>query len=119
MTTPASFYPKIPKSDSAATLDEERQPNPSVQRDSTPSPSGRRSRSLSVSVQADGYSSEWVFNVFAEDDGGAEGDGLPPLKRVRVSLPLLKAADNRSSPAAAVAVEGVQIPSSAHSDRPP
>jgi hypothetical protein len=32
---------------------------------------------------------------------------------------LLKAADNRSWPAAAVAVEGVQVPGSAHGDRPP
>jgi hypothetical protein len=30
ITTPASFYPEIPESDSAATLDEERQPNPSM-----------------------------------------------------------------------------------------
>jgi hypothetical protein len=58
MTTPASFCPEIPESYSAATLDEERQPNPSMQGDSTPSPSGRRSRSLSVSVQADGCGSE-------------------------------------------------------------
>jgi hypothetical protein len=119
MTTPISFCPEIPESDSAATLDEERQPNPSVQGDSIPSPSGRRSRSLSVSVQADGCSSEWVFDVFAEDDSGAEGDGLPPSKRVRFSLPLLKAADNKSWPAAAVAVEGVPVPDSAHDDQPP
>jgi hypothetical protein len=119
MTTPASFSPEIPESDSATTLDEKRRPNPSMQRDSTPIPCGRRSRSLSVSVQAGGCSSEWVFNVFAEDDSGAEGDGLPPSKRVRRSLPPSKAANSKSSPAAAVVVEGVQLPGSAHGDRPP
>jgi hypothetical protein len=108
MTGPTSLSPEIPESDYATTLDEERQPIPFVQGDSIPSPSSKRSRSLSVSVQSDDCSSESVFDAFSEDDGGVEGDGLPPSKRVRPSLPLLKATDSKSSPAAALSVEGLR-----------
>jgi hypothetical protein len=43
----------------------------------------------------------------AENDSGTEGDGSPLSKRVRSSLPPLEAAENRSTPAVTVAVEGV------------
>jgi hypothetical protein len=108
VTGPASFSPEIPESDYATTLDEERQPIPFMQGDSIPSPSSKRSRSISGSVQSDGCSSELIVDGFAKDDGGVEGDGLPPSKRVRPSLPLMKAADNRSSPATALAVEDLR-----------
>jgi hypothetical protein len=53
--------------------------------------------------------SDWVFDVFAEDDGGTEGDGSPASKRGRYS----------PRPLAAVAEKSAQVPSSAHGDRPP
>jgi hypothetical protein len=112
IATSSPFSPEIPESDSAATLDEEMRGDP------TPSLSSKWSRSLSESGRPDGRGSDWVYDVFAEDDGGTEGDSLAPLKRVRFSPLLLKAAENRSSPAAAVTVEGVQVPGSAHGDQP-
>jgi hypothetical protein len=51
-----------------------------MQGDPIPGPSGKRSRSLSGSGRANDRDSDWVFNVFAEDDGGTEGDGSPSLK---------------------------------------
>jgi hypothetical protein len=87
-----------------------------MQGDPTPSLSSKRECSLSGSGRPDGCGSDWVYDIFAEDDGGTKGDGSPPLKRARSSPPPLKAAANRPSPAAAVTVEGVQVPGSAHSD---
>ena len=107
IATSGPFSPEIPESDSAATWDEEMQGDP------TPSPSGKRSRSLSGSGRPNGRGSDWVFDVFADDDGS------PPSKRARSSPPPLKAAANRPSPAAAVTVEGVQMPGSAHVDQSP
>jgi hypothetical protein len=114
-----SFSPEIPESDGATTWDDERQLSPSVQGDLIFSPSGKRSRSLSGSGRADGRGSDWVFDVFAEDDGGTEGDGSPFSKRARSSPPPLKVAANRPSPAAAALVKGVEMPGSAHGDRLP
>ena len=102
-----------------ATLDEKRQLNPSVQGDLIPSPSGKRSHSLSRSGRAEGRGNDWVFDIFAEDDGETEGDRSPPSKRARSSPPPLKAAENKALPAPAVTVKGVQVPGSAHGDRPP
>jgi hypothetical protein len=98
-----SFSPEIPESDSEATLEEERQLHPSVQGDSIVSLPGKRSRSLSRSDRANGRGSDWVFDVFAEDDSGTQGDGSPPSKRARSSPPPLKA----------------QVPGSTHDDRLP
>jgi hypothetical protein len=67
--------------------------------------------------QTDGCGSDWVFDVFAKDDSGTEGGGLPPLKRVRSSPFPLTAVENRSSPAAAVAAEGVEVLENAHGGR--
>jgi hypothetical protein len=53
IATSASFPPEIPESDSAATLNEEKQLKPSMQENPIPSPSGKRSRSLSGSVRAE------------------------------------------------------------------
>jgi hypothetical protein len=119
ITTSTSFSPEITKSDSATTLDDKRQLNPSIQGDPIPSPSNKRSRSLSGSGQVDDHGSDWVFDVFTEDDSGTKGDGSPPLKRARSFPPPFKAAKNRPLPAASVAVKGVQVPGSAHGDRPP
>jgi hypothetical protein len=76
--TSTSFSPEIPESDTAAKLDDERQLIPSVQGDPIISPSGKRSRSLSGLGRADSCGSDWVFDIFAEDDGGTEDDGSPP-----------------------------------------
>jgi hypothetical protein len=119
IVTSSSFSPEIPETDSAATLDEEGQLNPSVQGEPIPSPSGKRSRSLSGSDRANGRGSGWVFDVFAEDDGGTEDDGSLPSKRARASPCRLEAAENRSSSVAAVVVKGVQMPGNAYDDRPP
>jgi hypothetical protein len=86
--------PKIPGSDSGPTLEGERQLYPLVQGDSIASPSGKRSRSLSGSDRADGRGGDWVFDVFAEDNGGTEGDGSPSSKRSRSSSPPSNAAEN-------------------------
>jgi hypothetical protein len=72
IATFTSFSPEIPESDSGATLDEERQLYPSLQGDSTASPSGKRSHSLSGLGRTDGRDSDWVFDVFAEDDSGCD-----------------------------------------------
>ena len=109
--------PEIPESDSKATLDEERQLHPSVQGDSIASPSGKRSRSRSRSDRINGRGSHWVFDVFAEDDGGTAEDGPPVSKRARSSPRPLEATETRPPPAAAVVVKGVQMPSSAHGDQ--
>jgi hypothetical protein len=111
-----SFSSEIPESDSGATLDEEGQLHPSVQGDFIASPSCKRSRSLNGSDRADGRGSDWVFDVFAEDDGGTEGDGSSASKRARSSPRPSEFAENGPPPAAAV--ETVQIPGSAHGDRP-
>jgi hypothetical protein len=58
ITTSTSFSLEIPESDSATTLDEERQLHPSMQRDPIPGPSDKRSRSLSGSDQADDCDSD-------------------------------------------------------------
>jgi hypothetical protein len=81
IATSTSFSPGIPESDNRTILDGERQLHSSLQRDSIASPSGKRSRSLSVLERAKGRGSDWVFDVFAEDDSATEGDGLPSLKR--------------------------------------
>jgi hypothetical protein len=114
---PTSFSPEIPESDNGATLDEEKQLHPSVQGDSIASPPSKRSRSPSGSDRADGRGSDWVFDVFAEDDGGTEGNGSPASKRARTSCRLSEAAENRPPPAAAV--KGVQMSDTAHADRSP
>jgi hypothetical protein len=100
-----------------ATLDKKRQLNPSVQGDLIPSLSGKRSHSLGRSDQAEGRGNDWVFNIFTEDDGEAEGDRLPPLKRARSFPSPLKAAENKALPAPALTVKGVQVPGSAHGVR--
>jgi hypothetical protein len=109
--------PKIPESDNGAPFNGERQLYSPLQEDSIASPSGKRSRSLSGSDRADGRGSDWVFDVFAEDDSGTEGDGSPPSKRARSSSRPLEAAENRTS--VAVAVKGAQVSGSAHGDGPP
>jgi hypothetical protein len=100
-----------------ATLDKKRQLNPSVQEDLIPSLSGKRSHSLGRLDQAEGRGNDWVFNIFTEDDGKAEGDCLLPLKRARSFSFPLKAAENKALSAPALTVKGVQVPSSAHSIR--
>jgi hypothetical protein len=114
-----SSSPKIPESNSGATLVEERQLHPSVQGDSIVSISSKQSRSLNGSDGANSRSSDWVFDIFAEDDSGTEGNGLSPSKRAQSSPPPAETTENRSSPTAAVAVEGVQVPCSTHGDRLP
>jgi hypothetical protein len=106
-----SFSSEIPESDSRATLDEEGQFHPSIQGDFIASPSCKRSRSLSGSDQADGRGSDWAFDVFAEDDGSSAS------KRARSSPRPSEFAENGPPPAAPV--KTVQIPGSAHGDRPP
>jgi hypothetical protein len=115
--TPTSFFPEIPKSDSGVTLDEERQLHPFVQGDPIASPFSKRSHSLSGSGQADGCGSDWVFNVYAEDDGGTKGNSSSASKRARTSSRPSEAAENRPPPTAVV--KGVQMPGTAHADRPP
>ena len=100
--TSPSFSPEIPESDSGVTLDEERQLPLSGPGDSTSSPSGKRSRSLSGLDQTDGRSTDWVFDVFAEDDGRPEGGSWPPLKRARFPSHPSEAAENALSSAVAV-----------------
>lgn len=90
-----------------------------MQEDFIASSSDKRSRSLSGSGRADGRGSDWVFDVFAEDDGETEGDGSPVSKRARSSPRPSEATENKPPPAAAVAVKGVQMPGSAHGDRQP
>jgi hypothetical protein len=109
--------PEIPENDSETTLEQERQLHPSVQGDPIASPSGKRSRSRSGSDRIDGRGSHWVFDVFAEDDGETAEDGSPVSKRARSSPRPLEATEARPPPAAAVAVKGVQMPSSAHGDQ--
>jgi hypothetical protein len=111
IATSTFFSPEIPESDSGATLEEERQLHPSVQGDSIVSLPGKRSRSLSGSNRADSRGSDWVFDVFAEDDSGGEGDGLPSSKRARSSPRPSEVTENQPRPAAAV--KGVQMPGSA------
>jgi hypothetical protein len=115
----ASFSPEIPESDSGAMLDEEGQLHPPVQGDSIASSYGKRSRGLSGSDRPDGRGSDWVFDVFAEDDGGTEGDGSPASKRARSSPHPSEVTENKPSPAALVAGKDAQMPSSAHGDRSP
>jgi hypothetical protein len=87
IATSAAFSLEIPESDCATTLDEERQFSPSMQADPTPSPSGKGSRSLSGSGRADGRGSDWVFDVFAEGDGGTEGTVRHPQRGPDLPLP--------------------------------
>jgi hypothetical protein len=98
-------------------IDGERHLHPSLQGDSIASPSGKRSRRLSGSDRADGRGSDWVFDVFAEDDTGTDGDSSPSSKRVRSSSRPSEAAENRPPPAAAV--KGIQMPGSTCDDQPP
>jgi hypothetical protein len=89
-----SFSPEIPESDSGATLDEERQLHPSAQGDYIASPPSKRIRSPSGSGRADGRGSDWVFDVFAEDEGGIKSDGSLALKRARYSSRPIEATEN-------------------------
>jgi hypothetical protein len=114
--TPPSLSPEIPESNSGATLEEERQLRSSRQGDSTSNPSGKRSRSLSGSDRIDGRSSDWVFDVFAEDDSGTEGDSWLLSKRARSSSRPSEAAKNASP--LAVAVMDVHMSGHACDDRP-
>ncbi len=116
----ASFAPEIPEDDDGATLNEKEQFDLSVQEDSIAKASGKRSRSLSGPGQADDHGSGWIFDIFAEDDGGAKVDGSPASKRARSSSRPLETVENGLSPtAAALTEEYVQVPGSAHDDRPP
>jgi hypothetical protein len=117
IVTSTPFSPEIPKSDDGAILNGERQYHLSLQGDSIASPSGKRSRSLSGSDQADGRGSDWVFDVFVQDDNGTEGDYSLSSKRVQSSSCPLEATENRTSPA--VAMKDVQMSGSVDDDRPP
>jgi hypothetical protein len=88
-----------------------------TRRGSSTRPSGKRSRCRSGSDRIDGCGSDWVFDVFAEDDGGTMEDGSQVSKRARSSPRPLEATKTRPPPAAAVAVKGVQMSSSAHGDQ--
>ncbi|KAL9117137.1 MAG: hypothetical protein Q9187_006330 [Circinaria calcarea] len=112
--TSTLFSLEIPESDSGATLEEERQLHPSVQGDSIVSLPGKRSRSLSGAYRAGSRGSDWVFDVFAEDDSGTEGDGLPSSKRARSSARPSEVTENQPKPQAAV--KGVQMPGSVYDD---
>lgn len=68
-----------------------------MQGDSIFSPSGRASRSLNRADLIDRRGRDLIFDVFAEDDSGAESDGLPPSKRTRSSSPPLKVTEDRRS----------------------
>ena len=109
--TSTSSFPKISESDNRVILDGERQLHLPLQGDSIASPSGKRGRSLSGSGQAGGRGSDWVFDVFAEDDSGTEGDGSPPSKRVRYSSWLLEVTEKQMP--VVVEVKDVQISGSA------
>ena len=115
ITTSPTFSPEIPESDSEVTLDEERHLHPSGPGAFTPSPSSKRNRSLGGSDHTDDRGSDWVFDVFAEDDGRPEGDSWPPSKRARFSSRSSKAAEN--APPLAVAVMDVQIVGNACKDQ--
>ena len=117
IVTSISFPPEIPESDSGATLDEEKQLHPSVQGSSIASYPGKRSYSPSGSGRADGRGGDWIFDVFAEDDGVIEGNGSPASKRARTSSRPSEAAENRPPPAAAV--KGVEMAGTAYTDRSP
>jgi hypothetical protein len=80
ITTSPTFSPEIPESDSEVTLEEERHLHLFGPGAFTPSPSSKRNRSLGGSDHTDSSGSDWVFDVFAEDDGRPEGDSWPPLK---------------------------------------
>ena len=88
-----SFSPEIPKSDNRITLGGERQLHSSLPGDSIPSPSDKRSRSMSGSERVDGRANGWVYDVFAENDSGTKGDGSPSSKRAQSSSCPLEAAD--------------------------
>ena len=117
IATSTFFSLEILKSDNGATLEEERQLHSSVQGDSIVSLPGKRSRSLSGSNRADNRGSDWVFDVFVEDDSGGEGDDSPSSKRARSSPPPSEVTENQPRPAAAV--KSVQMPGSAYDDRSP
>jgi hypothetical protein len=107
ITTSPTFSPEIPESDSEVTLDEERHLHPSGPGAFTPSPSSKRNCSLGRSDYTDGRSSDWVFDVFAENDGRPKGNSWPPLKRARFSFHSSEAVKN--APLLTVAVMDVQI----------
>ncbi|KAF7503592.1 hypothetical protein GJ744_003575 [Endocarpon pusillum] len=92
---------------------------PSMQGDSIASHSSKRSRSLSGSGLTNGRSNDWDFDVFAEDNGGTEGDDSLVSKQARSSPRLSEATENKASPAALVVEKDAQMPSSVHSDRSP
>jgi hypothetical protein len=86
-----------------------------VSEDSIVIPSGKQSRSISGSDRANGCGSDWVSDVFAENNSGTEGDGSRSSKRFRSSSRPLGAAKNR--PLVAAAVKGVQVSSNAQGDQ--
>lgn len=72
IATFTSLSPKIPESNSEATLKEKTQLHLSVQEDPIANPSGKQSCSLSKSGWTDGLDSNWAFNIFAEGDSDSE-----------------------------------------------
>jgi hypothetical protein len=81
ITISTSFSPKDSESDNKAILDKKRQLYLLLLGNSIASPPGKQSHSLSGLYQADGCSSNWVFNVFTKDNSRIEGDGPLFLKR--------------------------------------
>jgi hypothetical protein len=76
IATSASLSPEIPERDNGTTLDGEGRLRLSLPEDSIVSPSDKRSRSPNGLDRADCRGSDWIFDVFAEDDSETEGVGF-------------------------------------------
>ena len=95
IVTSTFFSLEILENDSEITLEEERQLHPSIQEDFIVSFSNKRSHSLNESDRVNDRDSDWVFNVFVEDDNGTEDDGSSSSKRVRSSTHLSEVIENQ------------------------
>lgn len=112
-----SLSPEIPESDDGITPDEKDRRHLSLPGDTMTHSFDKLCCNVGGSNRDD-RESDWIFNVFAEDDSGTERNALRLPKRARPSPPPLVGIENRPSVTVAVP-EGAQVFSNVFADRPP